>query len=237
MKIALLLCDVPTPELQKDFGLYQDMFTRLINSGDELDTFPICKVEDDQPAVFPALEDYDGFIVSGSKKGVYEGHHWQEPLFAFIRDIAASGKKLVGVCFGHQAIMYALGGEVSKSSKGWGIGHYTNQWNIQGDQMTGAKAGGGLCILSFHQDQVDKLPADFEVLAGCEFTPNYVVKYKDQIFTTQGHPEMSAEYIYALTKHLEPSIGAAVAEQGRKSLQTNDDTPYFRQLIREFWRQ
>jgi len=241
MKIALLLCDVPTLGLQEEFGRYQNMFVALVKPDDQLDIFPICvEVSDDESVTppkitFPNINDYDGFIVSGSKKAVYEEHHWLDPLFSFIREISATDKKLVGVCFGHQAIAYALGGSVSKSKKGWGIGHYSNEWYESSNQPPMVQAGQSLHLLSFHQDQVDKLPTGFDILAGSEFTPYFVTKYKNQILTTQGHPEMSAKYIEALSHILEPALGKDIAKSGRQSLLGQDDSVFFREFICEFW--
>ncbi|TBR45110.1 type 1 glutamine amidotransferase [Marinomonas agarivorans] len=243
MKIALLLCDESNSERLIQLGGYQNMFFDLINPSDTLDVFPIylnATNGADQTAIiasFPIINDYDGFIVSGSKAGVYEDHVWLPPLFECIRHIVAKGKKLVGVCFGHQAIAYALGGKVSKSHKGWGIGHYYNEWVNCPDNPYGWHNGMPLHLLTFHQDQVDELAPGFSILASSEFTPYFVTQYRKQILTTQGHPEMSPQYIEGLSYLLEEQIGADVVEKGRESLLMEDDTANFRAFIRDFWLQ
>ena len=226
MKIALLLCDDISAELHDEFGHYQDMFHHLINEEDQLDVFPIYLITDDNGHQLPNISDYDGFIISGSKSGVYEDHFWLPILFSTIQNIHRSGKKLLGICFGHQAIAMALGGKVIKSDKGWGIGHYQNQWH---------QAGEPLVLLSFHQDQVEILPNGFETLASSVFCPYYVTQYQQQIFTTQGHPEMSTEYILAIVNLFEDKIGGKASNQCRQSILSIDDTLSFRRKICDFW--
>lgn len=226
MKIALLLCDDISAELQDKFGHYQDMFHHLVNKEDQLDVFPVYLYQENQTGFFPVIADYDGFIVSGSKHGVYEDHPWLAPLFAKIQQIFESGKKLVGVCFGHQAISMALGGKVAKSDKGWGIGHYQTTWMAENKPLS---------LLSFHQDQVAQMPKGFDVLAGSEFCPYYVTHHQQQVLTTQGHPEMSQDYILAIVDLFEDKIGVDTALKCRQSLQSHDDTLAFRQLICHFW--
>ena len=241
MKIALLLCDESTSERLVKLGGYQNMFFDVINPTDKLTVFPIylnsangASLEETVNS-FPNINEYDGFIVSGSKAGVYEDHIWLPPLFDYIRNIVAINKKLLGICFGHQAIAYALGGDVSKSAKGWGIGHYPNKWLITPEINSPWQKGDELYLLTFHQDQVDLLPKGFEVLAGSKFAPFFVTQYKQQILTTQGHPEMPAAYIEGLSYLLEEQLGKDIAMKGRASLKTDDDTSQFRQCMREFW--
>lgn len=231
MKIALLLCDDISSELQDEFGHYQDMFQHLVSKEDQLEVFPVYLYTENGTGYLPNIDLYDGFIVSGSKQGVYENHAWLVPLFNVIRMIFESKKKLLGICFGHQAIAMALGGKVSLSEKGWGIGHYQNKWHNQPRSYDD-----DLVLLSFHQDQVESLPDGFETLAGSDFCPYYVTQYKQQVFTTQGHPEMSADYILAIVNLFEDKIGQKAATQCRQSIMSADDTLKFRQKIYEFWK-
>ncbi|WP_438465979.1 type 1 glutamine amidotransferase [Marinomonas sp. PE14-40] len=236
MKIALLLCDDISAELHDEFGHYQDMFRHLVNEDDELTVFPVYLYPESKDTHLPNIEEFDGFIVSGSKHGVYEDHIWLAPLFDTIRAVFKANKKLVGICFGHQAIAMALGGNVAKSDKGWGIGHYQNQWlSLSNEQGERNEKDESLVLLSFHQDQVDTMPSGFEVLAASEFCPFYVTRYQQQVLTTQGHPEMSAAYILAIVNLFEEKIGSDTANQCRQSMLEQDDTQNFRRKICEFW--
>lgn len=58
----------------------------------------------------PPLDDdaFDGFILSGSRHGAYEQLPWIAELLAWTRRAVAARKRLLGVCFGHQARVAAL---------------------------------------------------------------------------------------------------------------------------------
>jgi GMP synthase (glutamine-hydrolysing) len=61
---------------------------------------------------FPKLDDVAGIIVTGSSSSVTEGAPWMTRLEGLLRDAVTSETPLLGVCFGHQLLASALGGEV-----------------------------------------------------------------------------------------------------------------------------
>jgi hypothetical protein len=70
----------------------------------------------------PGIHAAEGWLITGSKHGVYEDHPWIPPLEQFIRDAYAAHVPVVGICFGHQIIAQALGGKVEKFPGGWSVG-------------------------------------------------------------------------------------------------------------------
>jgi GMP synthase-like glutamine amidotransferase len=71
----------------------------------------------------PASPDVcDAYVITGSPRGVYDDDPWIAELSVFIREAYGAGKKLIGICFGHQILAHALGGQVEKSEKGLGLG-------------------------------------------------------------------------------------------------------------------
>ena len=114
MKIAVLETGVPPEPLMEEFGSYPDMFADLLGSGYDLETFDVTAGDLPDPAAHGA------YMITGSPAGAYEPLPWIAPLMQFIR--SARESKMIGVCFGHQVMAQALGGEVVKSPKGWGLG-------------------------------------------------------------------------------------------------------------------
>jgi GMP synthase-like glutamine amidotransferase len=114
MKIAVLETGVPPAPLAEQFGSYPDMFADLLGPKFELETF------DAEHGELPDVGAHGAYLITGSPAGVYDPLPWIPPLMEFIR--SAKGSRMIGVCFGHQVMAQALGGEVIKSPKGWAAG-------------------------------------------------------------------------------------------------------------------
>ena len=122
MHIGILKTDAVRPEWVRAFGEYPDMFERLVRGADSSARFTTWDVE---AGIHPSegeIDSVDGFIITGSKSSVYDDKSWIRDLEGLIQTLHAKRKKMVGICFGHQIIAKALGGLVSKSEKGWGVG-------------------------------------------------------------------------------------------------------------------
>ena len=131
----------------------------------------------------------DAYVVTGSPKGVYDDDPWIAELAQFLRDCYAAGKKLIGICFGHQILAHALGGHSQKSEKGWGLGQSTFQ--VDGHKPWMDDEAGPLNLYFAHQDQVTSLPPGAELLGGNEFCPIGFYSIGDQVMAIQGHPEFT----------------------------------------------
>jgi GMP synthase-like glutamine amidotransferase len=191
MKIGILAAGRPPRALIPEHGDYTAMFERLLaGRGYAFASY-------DVPAGdYPAQpEDCDGYVVTGAAAGVYDGDPWIADLLRFLR--AAKGRaKLVGICFGHQALAQALGGQVVKSPKGWGIGLHTYGVSAHRPWMD---AGGAFSLSASHQDQVVELPPDARVVAGSDFCQMGTLAWDDGMaISCQLHPEFQPAYSAAL---------------------------------------
>lgn len=190
MKIGILAAGDTPRSLAETYGHYTEMFEGLLaGRGYVWQGFDV--PNGDYPA---RPEDCDAYLVTGAAAGVYDPDPWIAELLQFLR--AARGRsKLVGVCFGHQAMAQAFGGEVIKSPKGWGIGLHTYGVRAQRDWMNVPPA---FSLSASHQDQVMVVPQDAVVLAGSDFCPNGMLAYGDDAISLQLHPEFAPDYSKAL---------------------------------------
>lgn len=214
MKLGILKTDAVRPEWVPDFGEYPDMFIALLGEQDPTMEFAVYDVEQGQ---YPDdIDEVDAYLITGSKSSVYDDKEWIGRLMEFVRELDARGKKLVGICFGHQLVAHALGGKTEKSSRGWGVGRHTHRfseippWHDRRDADFG--------ILVSHQDQVVNNARGATVLAGSDFCENAVVQVGDHILTFQGHPEFVSDYSREIMDYRREVIGEEAYAAGMASL-------------------
>jgi GMP synthase (glutamine-hydrolysing) len=73
-------------------------------------------------AELPDAARYDAVILGGSPHAVYERAPWMKRLAFWALAAAESDRPVLGVCFGHQLLGWALGGRVEANAKGREVG-------------------------------------------------------------------------------------------------------------------
>lgn len=188
MTLAILDTGTPPPPLIARFGTYPEMFECLL--GGIFTSYDVAAGE------WPAeVTSHSAYLITGSPAGVYEDDSWIGRLLTFLQ-LAKGRAKLVGICFGHQAMAQAFGGHVEKSSKGWGVGLHTYPIVRHEAWMDEAPA---VSVPASHQDQVVLQPPGAEVIASSLFTPYAGLSWRDgKAISFQFHPEFEPAYAQAL---------------------------------------
>ena len=219
MRIGILQCDHVRTELQPKFGDYPQMFATMIhNQNPQHDLLNFAACDSELPEQIDLCEAY---ILTGSASSVYEDLQWIRDLESFVRSLHQQLIPTVGICFGHQLLAQALGGETMKSPKGWGVGITTHRvvanqdWMVP--QVNEAK------VLVSHQDQVTKLPAQARRILESEFCPNAMFQLGEHIIGCQGHPEFVPEYSHALMEMRKGRMPENVRQAGIDSLTKNTE--------------
>ncbi|KGT95120.1 glutamine amidotransferase [Erwinia typographi] len=197
MKIGLLQCDDVAEALQPRHGNYPHLFQQAFSQvGSEVE-WQVFRCHDGE--IPQQINELDGWVISGSRHGVYDNLPWIDELGAFIRQCWQQRRPVVGICFGHQLLAQALGGTVKPHPQGWGIGVSFNQ--IVESRAWMQPSQDGLEILVSHQDQVVNLPSMGQVLAASQFCRNYMVEYDGVMLGIQGHPEFTRDYARDLMQY------------------------------------
>jgi GMP synthase-like glutamine amidotransferase len=205
------------------------MVKHLLQSIDSTVTFETFDVEQSQFP--PHLLACDAYLITGSKHSVNDPWPWISELEHFILKLHQAQIKLIGICFGHQLIAKALGGKVSKSPQGWGIGMSTNRvlqrkpWMMPFCEQFN--------LLMSHQDQVIELPKDTDVLASNAHCPFYMLQIGNNL-TIQGHPEFTKDYSKALIEYRHDLLDPLCYEKGLQSLALPEDKRIIAQWITHF---
>ena len=222
MKIGILETGRPPGNLADGFGDYPAMFAALLGPEFEAESYDVVADELPNPAA------RDAYLITGSPAGVYDALPWIEPLKEFIR--AASDRKMVGICFGHQIMAEALGGHVEKSDRGWSTGLHRYEIVRREPWMDGEIS---VALPASHQDQVVVQPPNSEVTVASDFTPFAGLAWTDRpAISFQFHPEFSPAFAKALVQKrydVVPDPDAAIA-----SLDAPNDHARVAQWIRNF---
>ena len=185
MKIGILQTGQAPETIRGALGDYPEMFAQLLaDQGFSFDSYHV------EAMAFPAsIHDADGWLITGSRHGVYEDHPWIPVLEQFIRASFAARVPMVGICFGHQIIAQAMGGTVERFDGGWAVG--ATDYDFSGQNLT---------LNAWHRDQVTKAPPGARVIATNPFCTNAALLYDDRALTVQAHPEFRPEFVDGLMK-------------------------------------
>lgn len=212
-RIGLLICDRVREHLADRHGEYPAMFARLLlEARPSLALVSYAVFDGEYPT---HIDDCDGYVISGSRRSVYEPDPWIRRLEAFVRALHAARKRTIGICFGHQMIGLAMGGDSAKAPQGWGIGRHDVEVLARETWMQPPAASYGVFVS--HQDQVLALPPGARRLARNEHCPNSMFVLDDVFLGIQGHPEFDAAYARDLVLGREEIFGAATVAKAMPS--------------------
>ena len=181
MKIAVLDLCVWLPEYQWDQKRFGPLIADWAAQG--LPEADIAVIDVGEGAALPAPGDFDGYILSGSEKGVYDDTPWMQPLRDWLVAARDAGKPLFGVCFGHQIMADVFGGKAEKvHAPEVGV----RAFEIGGEVVTGHV---------WHQDQVTRVPPGATVIGKADYCPIAALAYDFPAMSVQFHPEYAPDYV------------------------------------------
>ncbi|MEC7258455.1 MAG: type 1 glutamine amidotransferase [Pseudomonadota bacterium] len=195
-----------------------------------------CEVFSVKDGIFPeTLTGLDGAIITGSPASVLDSAPWVARLLGMIRNAHAARFPLFGACFGHQAIALALGGQIGKNPGGYVHGA------VKVDGLAPVDWARDLPdpfrLYASHKEQVTAAPDGARVLARSPDCANAGMAIGQHVYTTQHHPEMSADFIAALTEDMAEALTPDQLARARASLDTPADGPAFGESVARFFEQ
>lgn len=232
MKLAIIETGHVDVELRRYFGSYAEMFETWLRSVEPDLEFVHC---DPLSGQISQLHTHcDGYVLTGSSSSVLDSDPWIVALRGFARDAHSCGRKLVGVCFGHQLLAQALGGTVQRASGGWALGTMLSEVHRRKAWMTPERAHFRLLVA--HRDQVVSLPPHAECLAGNEFCRYGVVQHSENAISLQGHPEHAWQYTAALIERTRDDLPSEVYEKAMQTVKMPADSDLIARWVLKFLR-
>ena len=188
---------------QAGFFHFPALFQGLYRRNNEKWVYKVCSLE------LPSLNELKkakAIIIPGSHFSVYDDYEFIKTTEEFIRNIVSNFKeiKLLGICFGEQLIIQALGGEVKKMKTDFimypeKLNFKEEFWSLNFVKLANVEKKDSLIIPQAHGDEVTVIPElkDTKILNFGEsnFCKNEILVSEDEkLFLIQGHPEYSPHF-------------------------------------------
>lgn len=135
-----------------------------------------------------------GVVVTGSPAMVSDRADWSEASARWLaRIVEADRLPVLGICYGHQLVAHALGGEIGPNPNGREMGTVevrSDPAAIADDPvLVGAVEPGHMS----HFESVLRPPADAQVVATTDLEPHAVLRFGPRQWGVQFHPEFDRD--------------------------------------------
>jgi GMP synthase (glutamine-hydrolysing) len=127
-------------------------------------------------------------VITGSPASVTERAPWMLRAEAYIRDLMQTEVPLLGICFGHQLMAQALGGEVRRNPRGREIG--TVEVTTLARDPFFQELPNRFSANTTHVDTVVALPPGVTVVASTVLEPHAALAFGPFARSVQFHPEI-----------------------------------------------
>lgn len=193
----------PPASIRDQHGSFAEMF--LARFPDAAPVVEVCRVYAGES--LPAVVGVIGALVTGSPANVTDQEPWMDELAQWLRELHAAGKPLLGVCFGHQIMAWALGGEVDYHPQGREVGTHKIELTPEGRMDPWlADLPAQFSAQLVHEQTVLVPPPGATVLARNDHDACQILRYGPKSVSVQFHPEFSPDimrsYVVAMADKL-----------------------------------
>ena len=200
--------------------------------GSENHVIQTVNVEKGSP--LPSPESCSGIVITGSHAMVTDRLPWSVAVEAWLPMVLDAGIPLLGICYGHQLLARAAGGEVGYHPRGREIG--TVKIDLSDDAGEDPLFHGVPKTFEahvIHAQSVLRLPPKAILLASNDYEPHHAFRLGDCAWGLQFHPEYDTriirDYIEAQAEELESS-----GRDVQKIISAVTDTPVAASLLKTF---
>jgi len=174
------------PAIQSRRGNFEDWFAAGLDC-------PV-SVHDAQESVADNPLNYAAVVVTGSGSMVSKRETWSENTATWLAQAVTDGVPVLGVCYGHQLLAHALGGEVGPNPRAREIGSKKLQLekSAANDPLLSGLSN-PIFVQTSHEEAVLTAPAGSQLLATTAQDPNHVLRFSEKAWGLQFHPEFDTD--------------------------------------------
>jgi GMP synthase (glutamine-hydrolysing) len=186
--LLVIQCGNTFPEICEKFGDFDQWFLDVIHQLGGRGEI----VNAHQNPVLPDIHGYCGVLITGSPAMVTDKARWSEDLGCWLAQHVGDGVPILGVCYGHQLLAHALGGEVDYQPGGREIGslRLTLQPDADSDRLFSSVKDDFHAHLT-HSQSVVRIPPGARLLASSSRVEVQALHFGFNCWGLQFHPEFN----------------------------------------------
>jgi len=136
-------------------------------------------------------------VITGSPASVPDREPWMKRAEAWLCAVVAAGTPTFGICFGHQMLAQALGGEVQRNPRGREMGTVPVECFGHAASPIFTDVPARFLAQVTHVDSVVRLPPGAEPLARSEIENYQAIRFAEACYGVQFHPEIDEDVMRA----------------------------------------
>lgn len=228
-KVVILKTGSTYPAIKEQFGDFDEWFLRELSPELEITVF---NAEAGELPTAPT--DWDGIVVTGSPAMVSDREPWSEKAADWLAQAVNQSVPVLGVCYGHQLLAHALGGEVGYHPKGRESGTQRVELltSAQDDPLFGHMPNTFSAQLT-HKQSVLSLPPGAVLLGYNEHEPHQAFRVGKCAWGVQFHPEFSHAIMRAYLGVQAPDLESEGLES-QAMIDSVSDAPEASGLLKRF---
>ena len=182
----------------------------------------------------PPHREVAGVIVTGSGAMVTERHAWSERTADWLREGLETQLPVFGICYGHQLLAHALGGEVGDNPRGREMGTAIIELHPEArEDLLFKPVPDRFAAQTTHLQTVLRPPSDAAVLARSAQDDCHAFRWRDHAWGVQFHPEFSATHMRGYVQARRDALrGEGTCHQ--RLVREVKPTPHARGILRRF---
>ena len=195
-----------------------------------------CILDVENGAALPQVEECAGVVITGSHAMVTDKLPWSIKLEKWIPLLLKASVPLFGICYGHQLLAQAAGGQVGFHPQGKEIGTVpVHQLSEDADDPLFHSLPQSFVVHATHSQSVLRLPPGATRLAANDYEPNHAFRLGDCAWGVQFHPEYNGDIMRSYINEQEEELKSAGLDSA-ELCRTVSETPVAAEPLRNFAR-